>query len=288
MDVNDGTNPVDDDDLDVDVDTGVEDENLDEPQLDADGNPIEDADADEDDELEEVEHDGKKFKLPKALKPALMFQADYTRKTQEVAEIRRNLEAAVAKQTEIDETVLTSRAKVVSIDAQLAEYGKVDWETWDRTDPQASNAAWRAYERLKDAKGIAEADLAKTVKERDVEAQRHRATQLDEARATLAKEIPGWGPELATKLQEYGTTVGFSRAELAEVTDPRAIKLLHLAMIGAEAKKTKAATQTLQQQQKTKPAPAVGGRSAPATGLSDRLTPEEWARRRNEQLSKRG
>ena len=43
-------------------------------------------------ELEEVEHEGKKYQIPKPLKGALLMQADYTRKTQEVAEQRRAVE----------------------------------------------------------------------------------------------------------------------------------------------------------------------------------------------------
>lgn len=43
----------------------------------------------QEDDLEEVEHSGKKYRIPKELKPALMLQADYTRKTQEAAEARR-------------------------------------------------------------------------------------------------------------------------------------------------------------------------------------------------------
>src|SRR5262245_52574677 len=43
----------------------------------------------EPEESEEIEHDGRKYLVPKALRPLLLMQADYTRKTQEVAEQRR-------------------------------------------------------------------------------------------------------------------------------------------------------------------------------------------------------
>src|SRR5215204_3179929 len=44
-------------------------------------------------ELEEIERNGKKYKIPTALKSELLMQQDYTRKTQEVAEQRRAIEA---------------------------------------------------------------------------------------------------------------------------------------------------------------------------------------------------
>ena len=68
-----------------------------EPELDDDGNPIEGPDGQADAELEpglaEVEIDGKTYKLPPELKDGFLRQADYTRKTQELAEQRRRMEA---------------------------------------------------------------------------------------------------------------------------------------------------------------------------------------------------
>src|SRR6476660_325944 len=64
----------------------------DDDQGDAEGDEDEGSqdDQDEDDDSEEVEFGGKKYKLPKDLKPALMMEADYRRKTQELAEQRRS------------------------------------------------------------------------------------------------------------------------------------------------------------------------------------------------------
>jgi hypothetical protein len=50
----------------------------------------------EEPEQVEVEYDGKTYLLPLELKDALLRQADYTRKAQEVAESRRRLQAAHA------------------------------------------------------------------------------------------------------------------------------------------------------------------------------------------------
>jgi hypothetical protein len=59
-------------------------------------------------------------------------------------------------------------------------------------------------------------------------------------------------------------------------------------MIGAEAiKRTSAPPKTMQQA--TQPLTKVTARAnPPATGLDDRLSAEEWMKRRNAQLSKKG
>jgi hypothetical protein len=275
----DPTNPVEDDDARADLDEGVEDEDLEGGELGLD-------DEDPEDDVEEVERNGQKYRVPKALAPELMMHADYTRKTQDLAEQRREVEARAAAVADADEEILDHRANLRAIDGQIKQYENVDWDTWDRTDPQAAAAAWRAYERLKDARQRAESDLNKKVGERETEAKRAHQAQLQEARTTLAKEIPGWSPEYANKLTDYGKTIGFSEKELGNVTDPRAIKLLHLAFVGAQATKQGKAARTIQQQQQAKPTPVVGSRGAPKAGLHEKLSAEEWMKRRNAQVAK--
>ena len=60
--------------------------------------PDDQIDGQEPDEVE-VDYNGKSYCLPPELKDALLRQADYTRKTQELAEGRRALEAARVEHT---------------------------------------------------------------------------------------------------------------------------------------------------------------------------------------------
>ena len=88
----DATNPVDVEDdavLDapeVDAESYSDDET---PEADAEGAPDE---GQPEDDTEEVDWDGAKYRVPKPLKDALLRQADYTRKTQELADQRRTVE----------------------------------------------------------------------------------------------------------------------------------------------------------------------------------------------------
>src|SRR5687767_11611432 len=56
--------------------------------------PDEEADPQEltQEELDELEWDGKKFTAPKGAKDGFLMHADYTKKTQEVAQTRKELE----------------------------------------------------------------------------------------------------------------------------------------------------------------------------------------------------
>src|SRR5690348_3643336 len=80
-------------------------------------------------ELDTIEFDGKQYQVPKAIKPGYMMQADYTRKTQEVANQRRELEQAkerLTQQTHATQEEMTARAAAVVIDAQLQQYAQVN------------------------------------------------------------------------------------------------------------------------------------------------------------------
>jgi hypothetical protein len=101
----------------------VEDESLAEPE--AEQAPEEGAEpqpGEEAEELETVDYDGKQYQVPKALKAGIMMQADYTRKTQEVAEQRRELESRsqqIAQQAQASEEELTARATLIGINQSL-------------------------------------------------------------------------------------------------------------------------------------------------------------------------
>ena len=82
-----------------------------------------DDEAPEEDDSEELEHDGQKYKLPKALKPLLMMQADYTQKTQALAEQRKAFEAEAAQKQQLMQQNIQEVAQIVNIDQQLQQYG---------------------------------------------------------------------------------------------------------------------------------------------------------------------
>ena len=287
--MDDVTNQVADDAATVDTDsldaTGVNDE----AQLDEFGEPIE---ATEDEEEIELDKD-LKLKLPKSqaekLRQAAMRQDDYTRKTQDLAEQRKAFEAHRQATSEADEQELTARANIALIDRQLTQYQRVDWNSWNDSDPFEAQKAFQSYQLLKDAKTNAATFLEQHRTQRTEQQREETATKLQEAQSVLQRDIPEWSPTLAAKLVEFGSKeFGLSRADFDNVTDPRAVKLIHAAYQWQQhSAKTKTA-QTIQKQQEVQPAASVGKAKAPPSGLDDRLSSDEWLRRRNAQLLKRG
>lgn len=285
------TNPVADDDLRVqeeEVETEDQADQGEADDLEPEEGQLDEGEAEE--ELEEVEWEGKTLKLPKGVKSGLMMQADYTRKTQEVAEERRALEsqkAEINQLRESSEALLEQRANIAAAKAQLERYEKLDWDALQQQDFQGAQTEWMRYQRLQKAHDQAVDELKTKEGELAAETQRERAKRIEEGYAQLPKIIEGWSPKLEAEIADFAKSEGIAPQELAEaVAEPRNIKLLHLAMLGAKALKSQQAAQKAQKAAAVQPAAKVAGNGAPPTRLRDDISTDEWMRRRQKTLSR--
>lgn len=249
-------------------DTGVEPE-ADALELDNDQSEADDGQSEEDDELEEVEWGGKKAAVPKWLKPGLMMQADYTRKTQEAAEQRRAFEAEAAQQRQafeanlkVSDDVVAAKAEVHRVTTELAEYRKLtpaDWQTL-RANPDAYQAHRDNFEFLKDAELTAKQGLEEATKkagELTTADEQQRRSAAEKVKIELGITT---GSKAAERLVTYCQTQGFSQAFLAQVdTSPELVKVLADAALGHEAKQTAAKVKRVAQGQATAPATQLRG-----------------------------
>lgn len=266
------------------VDTAVE-----EPQYDDDGNLIEedeDVDLDDDTKLKVTKSVAAKLK---ELKEGSLRQADYTRKTQEVAAAKQ---AVIAERQQLHQTTqaeLDAYAQATTLGQQIAQYQQVDWARWHQEDPFAASAASSQYNVLKDQQQQALGQLSHLRNVKQSMAQQDTAKRMEEGRAVLTREVPGWNEGHKAKLIDFAAGYGFSRAELSDLeADPRVAKVLHAAFEGSDAKRKAAAVAKHSTDQKIQPAAAVRVGSAPVKGLDDRLGGDEWLKRRNAQLQAQG
>lgn len=243
----------------------------------------------QDDDSEEVEHEGQKYRIPKALKGALMMNADYTRKTQEVAELRRQVETERTQHQQSSAEHVQAMAQVVAADQQLQQFAQVNWQELSNEDPVRAQQLWMQYSQLKDYRQQAAGQVQQMDQQRAFEAQQATAKQIEEGQAVLKRDIPNWGPDVARQVTEFAAKeYGFQPNELGQVSDPRVVKVLHAAMLGAQlVKKQQEGTSTSSGQvTPIKPVTKVGGNNAPARRDLNALPVDDWMKARNEQLRK--
>lgn len=245
-----------------------------------------------DPELIEVEYEGKKHRVPPELKDALLRTADYTRKTQEVAEIRKAAEARqvdAQKAYDTSQEVLEARAHIMNLDAALKQYQNVNWDQFEQADPMDANSHWRKFQTLKEQRGQVAQYLNKTQNDLSEKAAQEVGNRLRETRAFAEKELKGWTPDLDNKITDFATKeLGFTAEGLRNQYTPQVYRTLYLAHIGhlALQKQTAAPKPAAPAAQPLTKVTSRG--NPPVAGLDDRLPADEWIKRRNAQISKRG
>lgn len=262
------------------------------------------ASAEADDDTEEIDHDGERYRVPKALKDAFLRQADYTRKTQEVAETRKALEAwqgQVEQQAKAVAETMDQRVKLAMVTTQIDQMADIDWGQYAQTyGADRAVAAMAQVQTLRDQRTTLEREIQAKESELTSNAIAREEAVLREAEQTLAREIQGFGPQLITDVGRTALALGFSAEEVKAsflsddgTPDTRTFKALaRLAKAEArvaelEAKQTKA--QTAEKVAKVQPAKTVSANAGQyKAGLNDDLPVDEWLRRRNAELAKAG
>lgn len=269
----------------LDATLPVDDGQNDQPTLDEYGNPVEPEPVDD---SEEIEHEGQKYRIPKALKDGFLMQSDYTRKTQALAADRQAFEARQAEFGKLSDAEFNARAHAISIDNALKEYAEIDWRKFFEIDPARAQAAKLDYDDLKEKKQQAINAYGQAHQARLTQEQQDTATRMREGHAELVRDIPGWNQEKATALMDFGTKqFGFSREEMAAIDDPRAIKVLNAAFEFVKSSAQQKATQEAQAKQAVRPAAKVNGGASPSGRLDDRTSTDAWMKQRQAQLAKR-
>lgn len=236
------------------------------------------------DDTFELEVDGQTHVLPVALKGAFLRQADYTRKTQELAQHRRDLAAereALAHEVAAHRSASADQLRLAALDHQLEDLRGVDWTAYAAKEPEAARSLWDAFQRLGAAREQLAAAVAHHGEKAELAAARHRADAMAETGRQLAREIDGWSPELAAKLVAHAGSLGVTPDELAEAGDPRLWKLLHRSWRADAAERAAAPSSAPD----VRPAVSVSGGGGAPSGVRDDLATREWMRRRNAQMS---
>lgn len=239
------------------------------------------------DELEGVKVRGKKDLIEK-IKAERLMQADYTRKTQEVAEQRKAIEAVraqVAQREQLAQQFVDELAAARAIDMRLGEYQKLDWAAIEAQDVQTALRLQREMRELQAAKEQVSHSIAQKHQQRTLSEQQEIAKQIQEGNAVLQREIKDWGPEKAAKVRDFALSRGFDETAIGRVTDPRVVRLLHDAMT----------LDGLRNAAKTKPKPEpqqapVTRINAPKAGAQrdpEKMSTEEWVRWREAQVKRK-
>jgi len=204
------------------------------------------------DDSDEIDwEDGQKYRVPKVLKEGLLRQQDYTRKTQELAELRR--QAQVTMETgqalqQFQAATADEQRELSRVQADIERYKGLDWSSLD-TDTYIK--AKHQLDNLKERAGEIQQGLGQKAQQFSQWRQQQLQQALQSGEQFLRTSIQGWGDEARREVRTQVLANGYSEEELAQVIDPRFVKI---AWKAAQFDKLQAGKQTaLQSAQKAPP-----------------------------------
>lgn len=189
-----------------------------------------------------VEFDGKKWELPPGTPPELAdgvkkmaddLKADYTRKTQSIAEMRRQAEETAKATQQQAELIAASATKVVELREvlrQIEQIEAIDFNALADQDPQQAIRLQAAHTRLLAQKEAKQREVFESQQQAQALTAQERQRALANAAEELKKALPDFTPQMAQAIRENTKAYGFTDAELENVTDHRLVLALRDAM----------------------------------------------------------
>lgn len=217
----------------------------------ADNSPVEGSESDLDDEDDDdgdqygsldlsttIEVDGEEITIEE-LRSGHLRQKDYTRKTQELAEHRKAVEA---KDQEMDR----ERAEYAQLLPAMAERiqqaaeQEPDWDTLYDADPVMAAKAERQWRKEQEGR-VAQLQAVQAEQQRmqQIEAQKQQQMQqsyLEQQRHILPDIIPEWRDKKvaateATQIRDFLLGEGFSEQDVSGMSNATLVKLARKAML---------------------------------------------------------
>jgi hypothetical protein len=221
----------------------VEDTNSDDEELETD-DEVDEEESDEEQPVESVKLkvNGEEIEKPLDEVVALAQQGlDYTKKTQEVAEKRKELESLenqirmqeqnLQQQSMLNSELIQDVAKITALDQQLSEYQDVNWEQLSDSDFVTAQKKFFTFNQLQQQRSNLVSQFESKRQEALNKQQQMVADKVAKGREVLAKEIPNWSQETTQEIIAIGREdYGFTDAELNAIIDPRHVRVLHDAM----------------------------------------------------------
>lgn len=241
------------DDQSVDTEVAAEERLLaamgedDEPQEDADIEPEggEDREPEGESEEPEIEYlelvvNGEQVKKSKAEVLELAQKGeDYTRKTQQLAEERRALQAqmrAAQQQQQMQSAVANLVAEAKAVEGQLAQYKDIDWNALVDADPVQAMKLDRQYRELQVYYQGKVNDINQTSQQVQSQQAQMKQEMLVREHQAMLQSIPDWADKTkfdseVADIRGFLANTGFNADEIGSLVDHRHVIVARKAML---------------------------------------------------------
>ena len=185
-----------------------------------------------------IKVDGEEFEVGiDELKNGYQRQADYTRKSQALAEQRKETEAILSERQKLEqERQMYANGLQMLREQQsskLQEFENTDWQTLKDEDPYQYILKRDEYRDAQEKVQNVQQQQAIIQQEQAEEAAKARAHFVQQKYNRLVEALPEWNDQESTikkDVQEYAKSVGFLPEEINQLADHRSVLVIKKAM----------------------------------------------------------
>ena len=164
-------------------------------------------------------------------------QADYTRKSQVLAEQRKKMEEELAATQQERQHYLSQLEQFnTQADSKLEEFKSVDWTKLKEEDPMEYALKRDQYRELQENKRLVAEEQQQLAQKQQAEMQSKWNEELQRQQEVMAQRLPEWndpekGPKLKQDIKSFALNKGFTEQEVDSLIDARSVDVLHKAMM---------------------------------------------------------
>ena len=211
-------------------------------------------------------------------------QADYTRKSQALAEQRKAYEANLqAIQSEREQYSQALELMSAQQKNELAQYENIDWKALKEDDPMEYMEKRLEYQDARDQLARVQQEQQRVSEQRRLQVLEQTQKVMENEAKKLSEVLPAYADpssNLKTELRDYALSLGFSQDDLNSIVDHRVVVVLHKAML-----QDRAAQGTVRKAKASKPVPKVVKSGTPE---SKTQRSKKASQQRRERLAKTG
>ena len=177
--------------------------------------------------------DGTTIKLPVAAKDAVLRHADYTRKTQQLADLQKlaqdKIQFADARE-QLSAAVLEDLSEFRGMEKELQQYKQVDWEMLYQANPGQAFALQQKQRDLQEKVSTKEREIRAKAESIQQAAKKHGDFQWAEAEKSARSVIGNITAAENAAMAQTVKALGFTESEFkSRFADPRVIVAIHKA-----------------------------------------------------------
>ena len=171
-------------------------------------------------------------------------QSDYTRKTQEISEQRKQADAAVRQhlaevgqiRNERQQYMQTLQNIIDNSGQQFDQFIDVDWDTLKETNPIEYVTKREEYREMQERISSLQQQQHAVAQKQAQDATTLHARTLNQEHHRLVEVLPEWGDpekqrELGVEIRDYARTQGFADKEISDLIDHRSVLVLRKSML---------------------------------------------------------